>query len=143
VSRLVDIGLSRRNKHPITLFSMKFYVLGIQTIYYLITAVWALVDIRSFIFITGPKTDVWLVKTVAVLLLCICASLGTYFFIKKDFLPVNILAISCCMGFIIIDCYYSFSNVISDVYLVDAAIQLILLIYWGIIIVKHRRRRPV
>ena len=47
------------------------YALLIQGMYVLLTAVWALVDIQSFMFITGPKTDVWLVRTVAVLLICI------------------------------------------------------------------------
>ncbi|HET9745009.1 MAG TPA: hypothetical protein VFP97_04795 [Chitinophagaceae bacterium] len=122
---------------------MKFYVLGIQTIYYLITAVWALVDIRSFISITGPKTDIWLVKTVAVLLLCVCACFATSLLIKKDSPPVNVLAISCCIGFLIIDCYYSFNNIISDVYLFDAGVELILLVCWGIIIVRQRRTRSV
>lgn len=41
----------------------------VQGIYTLLTALWALVDIKSFMEVTGPKTDVWLVKTVAVVLL--------------------------------------------------------------------------
>ena len=34
-----------------------------QGAYYALTALWALVHVRSFQAITGPKTDLWLVKT--------------------------------------------------------------------------------
>ena len=118
-------------------------VLGIQTFYYLITAVWALADIRSFILITGPKTDVWLVKTVAVLLLCICTCFGACLLVKKSSMPVTVLAISCCIGLAIIDCYYVLTNVISEVYLADAAVELILLICWCISIMKERSKPAV
>jgi hypothetical protein len=33
-----------------------------QGSYYLITGLWAILDIKSFMTITGPKCDVWLVK---------------------------------------------------------------------------------
>ena len=39
----------------------------VQGIYYTLTGVWPLVHVRSFLAVTGPKTDLWLVKTVGVL----------------------------------------------------------------------------
>lgn len=32
--------------------------------YYLMTGIWPLLHIRSFVWMTGPKTDRWLVKAV-------------------------------------------------------------------------------
>jgi hypothetical protein len=51
------------------------YILLVQGIYWLVTGVWGLVDIVSFMKVTGPKTDVWLVKTVSVLIVVISLSL--------------------------------------------------------------------
>ena len=39
----------------------------LQGIFYVATGVWPLIDIVSFQVVTGPKTDLWLVKTVGVL----------------------------------------------------------------------------
>jgi hypothetical protein len=38
-----------------------------QGVYYLLTGVWPLPSIGSFQRVTGPKTDLWLVRTVGVL----------------------------------------------------------------------------
>jgi len=43
---------------------------------FFITGVWPLVQIRSFLRVTGPKTDLWLVKTVGVLVAVISAVLA-------------------------------------------------------------------
>jgi hypothetical protein len=104
--------------------------------YYLITAVWALVDIKSFMAVTGPKKDVWLVKTVSVLLIAISFSFMIYLYRRNDWLPPAVLAISCCIGLTIIDCFYSFNNTISAIYLGDAVVQFILTICWVIMIMK-------
>lgn len=42
-----------------------------QGVYYLMTALWPFFSLRTFIAVTGPKTDVWLVKTVGSLLVVI------------------------------------------------------------------------
>ncbi|MFH5804425.1 hypothetical protein ACG2DA_10255, partial [Alienimonas sp. DA493] len=46
-----------------------------QGLYYVATGVWPLVHIRSFEFVTGPKTDDWLVQTVGALVLAIGGTL--------------------------------------------------------------------
>ena len=111
---------------------MRFYrlTLYIQTIYYLITAVWALVDIDSFMKVTGPKTDIWLVKTVSVLLLAICISLITALLSRTLNKSVVALAVTSCIVLIIIDCYYVWSKTIPEVYLLDAGVEFMLLILW-------------
>jgi hypothetical protein len=55
--------------------------LWVQAIYYLLTALWGLFHIESFMAVTGPKTDVWLVKTVSVLIIptVVCLLGGVFF----------------------------------------------------------------
>ena len=40
----------------------------LQGIFYFATGVWPILSIRTFQMVTGPKTDLWLVKTVGVLI---------------------------------------------------------------------------
>jgi hypothetical protein len=44
-----------------------------QGLYYRVTGVWPLVNLRTFEAITGPKRDKWLVRTVGIL----AAAIGT------------------------------------------------------------------
>src|SRR5262249_51641109 len=47
----------------------------VQGLYYVLAGVWPLLNMHSFLAVTGPKTDLWLVNTVAVLLVVIGAVL--------------------------------------------------------------------
>jgi hypothetical protein len=116
------------NLYRVTLF--------VQTGYYLITAVWGLISIESFMRVTGPKTDVWLVKTVSVLLLAISTSFIVSLLLRSYTVSVTTLAISCCVVLIIIDCSYAANGTISKIYLLDAFLQLCFLTAWIYIIVK-------
>ncbi len=117
---------------------LAYVTLKLQTVYYLVTAVWALVHIDSFIAVTGPKTDIWLVKTVAVLLLAISCCFISQLITKINLWPVAILAIGCCIGLIFIDCYYAFTGTISKIYLLDAVLEFLLLIMWVIALIRMR-----
>src|SRR4051812_31621926 len=48
-------------------YLMTRWVLSFQGIYYLLTGVWPLVGMATFEFVSGTKTDKWLVNTVGVL----------------------------------------------------------------------------
>jgi hypothetical protein len=94
-------------------------IILVQSVYYLTTALWPLVSIESFMRLTGPKTDLWLVKTVAVLILAIAITLfvgarGTS--VSKETCTLALLASA---GLAIIDTHYSLSGAISPIYLVD------------------------
>src|SRR5690606_5458945 len=56
----------------------------VQGLYFFLTAVWPLLHIESFQLVTGFKTDIWLVDTVAFLLIpyaFICFSVAFKFLI--------------------------------------------------------------
>ena len=105
------------------------YALLVQGMYVLLTAVWALADIQSFMFITGPKTDVWLVRTVAVLLICI--SLFFLLSSKKSEEPrVTLTALVFSFGLAYIDFYYTLTNTIRWVYALDGIVESMFGLLW-------------
>ena len=50
-------------------------VLKLQAGYFLVTGLWPLIHYRSFEWISGPKKDDWLVKTLSVFILAAAAAL--------------------------------------------------------------------
>src|SRR6185503_3320021 len=88
----------------------------IQGVFYLATGIWPLLDIVSFQLVTGPKTDLWLVRTVGVLVTVIGA--------------VVLLAVGSALGLAAIDVIYAVSGRISAIYLADAVVEVGLALLW-------------
>jgi hypothetical protein len=105
-------------------------LLWTQATYILVTAIWPLVHIESFMQVTGYKTDIWLVKTVGALLIPVAICLYMHIFIRTDHRPVIALGSLIAVAFMCIDFYYAFNNVISDVYLADAAVECVFFVLW-------------
>jgi hypothetical protein len=101
-----------------------------QSIYYILTGLWSHVHISSFIWITGPKTDIWLVKTVGILLVVIGIALLIARFREHYTLEIVIIAIGTAIGLTIIEIYYVMVRRISPIYLLDSIIELILVGIW-------------
>lgn len=102
----------------------------VQGGYTVLTALWALIDIKSFMAVTGPKTDIWLVKTVATLLVPIGTVLLLGPLLKKDFWIVLLLGTSTSAGLAIIDFYYTANGTIRWIYQLDGFIELAFLLTW-------------
>lgn len=94
-----------------------------QGAYYVITGVWPIVHIASFMAITGPKVDLWLVKTVGALVIPIGVTLLVASRRDRPVREVLVLAVGAALAFAAIDCYYALTGRISPIYLVDAAMQ--------------------
>lgn len=114
-------------------------ILGIQSGYYLLIGLWPLLHIDSFMEITGYKTDLWLVKTVGLLLVCTAITFIIDLFYRENSNSVVFLSISSAVGLLSVDIYYSITDEIRDIYLIDAALQLLLIESWMI----FRKRRLV
>lgn len=72
--------------------------------------------------VTGGKTDIWLVKMVALLTVSIAITLlvsGRYQHIQA-MLP---LALCAAISYVLIDIYYTVTDVIAKIYLADAAAE--------------------
>lgn len=106
----------------------------IQGLFIVITALWALLNVESFMQVTGPKTDIWLVKTVATLGLCVGSALLISWFYKEEARSILFLALSISAGFAFLDIYYYLKGTIIWTYLIDAVLQIIFLFGYGIIL---------
>jgi hypothetical protein len=117
----------------------KFFkiLLWVQASYYLSTALVALLDIHFFMQITGPKTDIWLVKTVSVLLIPISLCLILNAVVKTNPLPVIAVGLSSSLVLAFIDFYYTANDTIKWVYAVDGILQLVFVTGWTIILFKN------
>jgi hypothetical protein len=104
----------------------------LQALYYLVTGLWPLLHIQSFLKVTGPKTDLWLVKTLGVLISVIGAVLGMAGVQRSVNREMALLGVGSAAGLTAIDVIYVARHRISPVYLLDAVAELALIIGWGI-----------
>ena len=105
-------------------------LLWVQGVYTLLTALWGLIDIDSFMAVTGPKTDIWLVKTVSVILVAIGVALLSFLWVQSDPLPTILLGLLTSAGLAAIDFYYSGREVISWVYALDGIAEALFTLVW-------------
>src|SRR5215212_8853193 len=119
--------------------------LWIQGIYTFLTAVWPIVHIESFMEVSGYKTDVWLVKTVSILLLAIsvCFLLATIS--RQINIPVSVLALFVAIGMAYVDFYYALNDTIWNIYMADGVVEILFVASCIFILIKDnfRQRRKV
>ena len=103
---------------PLTLYQL---LCGVQAAYYLPTAVWPLISIRSFEYVSGKKTDNWtgreadhwLVNTAAVLILAVGSTLAVAAYRGQPTPEVIVLALVAAVALLMIDVVYVARRVIS------------------------------
>jgi hypothetical protein len=107
------------------------WLLLAQGVYFFLTGVWPVAHMRSFIAVTGPKTDLWLVRTVG--LLIAVAGLAMIAASAHGIVdaPVLILALGSAAALAAVDIVYVTLGAIAKVYLLDAALEIALLLAWA------------
>ena len=109
---------------------MLLWVAWIYAVYFMLTGIWPVVHIRSFMAVTGPKTDLWLVRTVGLLItavgLCIAIAAARH----QIELAILVLALASSGFLMLIDVIYVARRVIARIYLLDAAVEAVLIIAW-------------
>ena len=107
------------------------WVALVQAIYFVITGVWPIVNMRSFLAVTGPKVDLWLVKTVGALVTVIGLSIGLAAW-RGSVIPqeIVVLAIGSAAALGAVDVIYVSKRVIPPIYLLDAAAEALLIAAW-------------
>jgi hypothetical protein len=114
---------------------MEYLVSLVQGIYFFIFGIWPILHMGSFLRVTGPKTDLWLVKTVGMIL----AVIGLVLIIAQFNAEINtsilILAIGSALSLALVEFIYVARRVISLIYLGDAFIELLLIAWWILSIV--------
>jgi hypothetical protein len=102
----------------------------VQGAYYLLTGAWSLLHVESFMALTGPKTDVWLVKTVGVLVSVIGLALllaGVGGEVEPGLI---FIAIGSALGLLAIEVAYTLQRVIPAIYLADAVLEGGFVLWW-------------
>ena len=94
--------------------------------YYIASGVWPIAHMPSFEAVTGPKTDHWLVKTVAAL--AIANGVALAFGVRREKIAAETLALAVCsaMAFTAVDVVFVMRGRIRPIYLADAAAELAL-----------------
>lgn len=120
----------------------KRIVAGLQSLYYLPTGIWPIIHIDSFEWVTGEKTDDWLVKTVASLIIAIGVTL-LYAYRRNQVAPETVvLGIGAAVALGLIDVIYVTLKVISPIYLLDAVGEVILIGMWIVAVQKESKQQP-
>ncbi|GFO68855.1 hypothetical protein GMLC_24340 [Geomonas limicola] len=102
----------------------------VQGLYFLVTGIWPILEIDSFLMVTGPKTDLWLVKTVGIALAAVGASLALAGW-QGDLNPATVtLGVASAAGLGALETWYVARRVIAPVYLVDALVELVFVLWW-------------
>jgi hypothetical protein len=107
----------------------RFLLLG-QGLYYLTAGLWPIIHMRSFLAVTGPKTDLWLVRTVGSLIavngatMILAAS-------DRDVSPATRLMCGASAGTLAaIDFTYSAKGRISPIYAADGVVESVIAGSW-------------
>jgi hypothetical protein len=114
-------------------------VAALQGLYYLSTGIWPLVSMDTFLLVTGPKTDLWLVETVG--LLVGAAGLALLVAAWRGLSPDAVtLAVGAALALTGIDVVYVTRRVIPPVYMLDALAEVVLLAGWVMAALQANRR---
>ncbi len=103
----------------------------VQGWYFLLSGAWPLVHMSSFLWFTGPKTDLWLVRLAGALTVVLGVVL-----LRQRHEPVPQRSSAALTGgatalaFMLIDVVHVSQGIIGPVYLIDAAIELLFLLAW-------------
>lgn len=104
--------------------------------YYFLTGIWPIISIGTFQKITGPKNDLWLVKTVGVLI-CVIGATLLFAGYKEEIVP-SIILLAVVSAFVLagVDVVYVTKRIIAPIYLLDAFVELLLIAWWLFVIAK-------
>lgn len=98
--------------------------------YYLVTGLWPFLHLSSFLAVTGPRKEIWLVKTVGALVGFLGGGLlwtASHRALDKGLVRV---AAGSALSLPAIDIYYALKQKIAPVYLLDAAVEMGLATLW-------------
>ena len=99
-------------------------ILAVMGVFYLGTGLWPNFHYRSFIAVTGPKVDVWLVKTVGLLVTCSGAVFLMPWLRGVD-APPEVVVLACTNAAFLagMDIFYVSRGTIRKIYLADAVVE--------------------
>lgn len=110
-----------------------------QGAYYVATGLWPFFGMASFVALTGPKDDLWLVRTVGGLLAIIGLSLGMAALRRRVTPSLRLLGLAVAAFLAASDIWYVATTQVWPIFLGDAAAELLLVTAW---ITARERKDP-
>ena len=107
--------------------------------YYVASGLWPMLSMETFESVSGPKTDDWLVRTVAVLVIVIGLVLLSGAAKRQLGAPIRMLALGTAASLAAIEFIYALQGVIWPIYMLDAVGELGLIVLWVVALVGDRR----
>ena len=101
-----------------------------QGVFYLVTGLWPLLHVTSFLAVTGPKVDVWLAQTVGALLSVTGFALLLAAQRRRLSPEWLVLAAGQAAALALVDVVFVAQLRIRPIYLADAAAELVLVAAW-------------
>lgn len=102
----------------------------VHGMFYAVTGFWPIVNISTFQLVTGPKRDLWLVRTVGALLTVIGGVLTLAGLRRRVTPEILLLGVGSALGLTTIDLVYYRRGVLGPVFLLDAVAELGLASAW-------------
>lgn len=117
----------------------------LQGVYYLVSGIWPLLDLRTFYLVTGPKKEGWLVKTVGALVAVNGAGLLVGTRRGTPGADMAITAGGSAAALAVVDVFYATRGRIRPVYLLDAVPEALLALAWlaGWLMLRREQSRTV
>ncbi len=102
----------------------------LQAVYFMAAGLWPLLHMRSFLGVTGPKTDLWLVQTVGALVTCIGGQLLLSAHNGDSANSLRLFAAGSAAALARLDVLHAGRRRISPIYLLDAAADITVVYLW-------------
>jgi len=116
---------------------------GLQGLLYVATGIWPVAHMRSFLAVTGPKTDLWLVQAFGILVCAIGLVLLVLPLLGRLDRNAALFGFACALALAVVDFHFVLNGSISRVYLVDGVIEATLATLWLIVsLASYRTVRP-
>jgi hypothetical protein len=115
----------------------------VQGVYYLLIGLWPWLSINTFQWVTGEKTDLWLVQTVGLLLTVIGVALCVATYRREGSGALYCLALGSAAGLALSNVLFVSQRRIPVIYLLDAIVELGLLALWVYSWGTHRNQLGV
>ncbi len=103
---------------------------AVQATVYILTGVWPWLSMRTFLKVTGPKEDLWLVKTVGALVTVVGVVLGLAVRRRRVTPEIALLGAGSAGALAGVDALFVAQGRIPPVYLLDMVGELVLVAGW-------------
>lgn len=117
------------------------WVAWAQGAFFFISGLWPLLHLPSFLTVTGPKTDLWLVQTVGALLAVFGAALMLAARRQRVSAEWIFLGVTLAAVLATVDIVFVNRAVIPPIYLADAVVESTIVVAWLVVLARRRAHR--